>query len=140
LRRFFALIRRVAAGPACFKEGKNVKREIKEVELENLNGGAALELFADEWRRVMENIIDPNTRPDAVREITLRIKVKPDKTRRAASTEISIGSKLQRVKPHESFIYFETREGKIKAYPDDPNQGTLDLDGDANIIPMPQAK
>jgi hypothetical protein len=47
------------------------------VSLQNLGGGAAIELFDLELQKVLENISDENTRPAVVREITLKVKIKP---------------------------------------------------------------
>ena len=40
--------------------------------LSNLGNGAAVELFGIELRRVLKDVMDPNTDPKAVREITLK--------------------------------------------------------------------
>ena len=46
---------------------------IREVDLENLNGGAIQELFDVEWKKIVDNIADLNTKPDAAREITIKV-------------------------------------------------------------------
>lgn len=38
----------------------------------------------------MENILDPNTNPTAAREITLKLKIKPDEDRSVSDVEISV--------------------------------------------------
>ena len=42
----------------------------KQVTLENLGHGAAMEMFQAELRNVVANIVDPNTRAEAVRSMT----------------------------------------------------------------------
>ncbi|MBE7411380.1 MAG: hypothetical protein HS129_04830 [Leptospiraceae bacterium] len=49
----------------------------KEVNLADLHNGAAIELFALEWDRVMDNILDENVSRDSVRELHLKVKLKP---------------------------------------------------------------
>jgi hypothetical protein len=94
---------------------------VKEVSLESLNQGAIQELFELEWRKVVENVADPNTKPTESREITIKVKVKPDKARRTAISTVQVTSKLPGAQPHESFIFFERGEaGTLKAFPDDP--------------------
>lgn len=95
--------------------------------LENLNGGAAIELFELEFQRALDNIVDINTSPDAVRKVVIEVKIKPDKSRRTATSEVKVYSKLPTVKPHESFLFFERQGGEVVAYPDDPAQGSLGL-------------
>lgn len=112
----------------------------KLVDLESLNGGAVSELFSEEWQRLMANIADVNTKPDMAREITIRVKVKPDKSRLAAETEVRVTSKLAGLKPHEGAVFFERKDGSIVAYPYDPGQGDLGLEEQpkaaGNVVPI----
>lgn len=43
------------------------------ISLATLNKGAAIELFEQELKRVIENIADPNVEPTAKRKITLTV-------------------------------------------------------------------
>lgn len=95
------------------------------VDIGTINDGAIVDLFEEEWKKVMDNIQDINTKPDAIREIVIKIRVKPDKLRRTATSMIHVEAKLPTVQDHESFIFFENKEGKMIAYPDDPHQGVL---------------
>lgn len=47
-----------------------------EITLMTLGGGVAQELFAREMAKVLASIADPNTEPDAPREITLKVRFK----------------------------------------------------------------
>ena len=67
---------------------------MQDVTLNTLCGGAAQELFAMEQQRVAENIMDPNTDPEAPREITLKIKFKPSPSRDYADVSLTVASKL----------------------------------------------
>lgn len=100
--------------------------KVDSISIENINDGAVTELFEEEWLKVIRNIADLNTKPDAIREITIKVKIKPDKTRRTAVSTIMVESKLPPLKPHESFVFFEKTQDGLTAYPDDPRQPTLD--------------
>ena len=65
-----------------------------DVDVNTLAGGALLERLNIELQRMAENIADPNTKADAVRSVTIEIKVKPDETRSIAVSEINVKSKL----------------------------------------------
>lgn len=54
--------------------------EVK-LNLDTLQGGAARELFEIELQKVLRNIADPNTKPDAVRKLTLEVTIKPNEKR-----------------------------------------------------------
>ena len=64
------------------------------ITLTTLGGGAAVEKFDDAFQRVLDNIVDPNTKPDAVREIILKVKIKPDENRNVGHVIISCDPKL----------------------------------------------
>lgn len=64
------------------------------VTLETLARGAVIERFTDELVAVADNILDPNTDAEAVREITVKVKFKPDKHRKMAAATIHVDSKL----------------------------------------------
>lgn len=65
-----------------------------DIDINALAGGALLERLNIELQRLAENISDPNTKPDAIRSVTIEIKVKPDETRSIAVSEIHVKSKL----------------------------------------------
>jgi hypothetical protein len=54
--------------------------DYQQVTLETLNSGAVIDLFEAEWRKLLNNIQDPNTKPDAVRKVKIEIAVKPAKS------------------------------------------------------------
>lgn len=67
--------------------------EQEDVSLSNLLGGAVVERFDDEMKAVLKNILDPNTTLSA-REITLKVKIKPDQDRDLGKIDIEVKSKL----------------------------------------------
>lgn len=64
------------------------------VDLNKLAGGALLERIDIELQRMAENIADPNTKATAVRELTVKIALKPDEGREVAISELTVKSKL----------------------------------------------
>lgn len=93
------------------------------VTLENLGHGAAVERFSDVLSRVLENIVDPNTSPTAVREVTMKVRIKPDKERTTAAVTYQVVGKLAPIQPEETtFFLGRTREGEVAALEHNPKQ------------------
>ena len=67
---------------------------LQDVTLVNIAQGAAQHLWDREKKRVLENIADPYAAADAVREINLKVKIKPNKERDFATVEVLVSSKL----------------------------------------------
>lgn len=101
-----------------------------QVKLENLGHGAAAEMFGVELARVIANIADPNTKPDAVRGVTLKLKIKPNKDRNFCAVEIHCDSKVAPSQPFESQMYVGMDKGKGVATEYNPNQGGLTVTND----------
>ena len=96
------------------------------VTLENIGGGAASEMFQGCLEKIIENIINPNTKPDAVRSITLKMKVKPGKKDRSLCTvELTCDEKLAPVMPFETAIFVGMEHGVVAATEYAPQQQTL---------------
>ena len=94
---------------------------MNKIELQTFHGGALVELFGEQMRKVLENIEDENTAPNSERSVTLRITIRPDKLRRAGEVKIHADCKLAKVKPAETFVFFDRDdEGAFSAYEDDP--------------------
>ena len=72
--------------------------------LDSLMGGLAVEKFNLELMRVVENCLDLNT-GDGDREVTLKVKVKPNKERTCLSTKVSCTSRLQGDVAAETQLY-----------------------------------
>lgn len=92
------------------------------VSLENLGSGAAVELFNLELQRVLDNIIDENTKCGVVREVTLKVRIKPDEDREWGTVEIAASSKLAPVHPYPTQIIIGKERGKGVATEHDPKQ------------------
>jgi hypothetical protein len=103
-------------------------KDYQYVNLETLNSGAVMELFDDAWQKLINNIQDVNTKPDAVRKVKIEIAVKPAKDRRNAATSVSVIPTLAAVVPHEASIVIGVEGGKVQAFTFDPNQQGLDFE------------
>lgn len=71
---------------------------MKNVDLVTMQRGVVIDMFNEEFEKVFNNIADDNVKPDAVREITIKLQIKPDKTRKTAATKVDVNSKLAPVK------------------------------------------
>lgn len=111
---------------------------MKEVTLDSIQNGAVIDMFDEEFKKVLDNIADENTKPDAVRTITITVKVKPDKTRRSAATEIDCKSRLCPVKPSDGFIFLNEGKGGLEAFEDDYRQQELTDETGTTIYEMPK--
>ena len=69
------------------------------VSLDNICEGAAIERFNFAMQAIVENVLDPNTVATAPRELTLKLKIKPDKDRSFANVEMSVTNKLAPIAP-----------------------------------------
>ena len=98
----------------------------KFVSLETLGSGAAVELFADEMTKVLENILDPNTKATTTRSVTLKLIIKPDEDRQFANTALEASSKLAPARPVGVPIYIGKHAGQAVATERDNKQLRFD--------------
>ncbi|GIO33099.1 hypothetical protein J2TS6_42400 [Paenibacillus albilobatus] len=83
------------------------------VDISKLAGGAMQERINRELKKVAENILDPNTKADAVRTVTISIKIKPNEARQMASSDIEVKSSLAPAKGvPTAFVFDYDRDGK----------------------------
>lgn len=72
-----------------------MKRTVQNfINLEAMAGGALAEKINQALEDVARNIQDPNTNPTAKREITVKLKFAPNKSRNISNTSISVSTKL----------------------------------------------
>lgn len=90
--------------------------EYQKVSLTTLNNGAAVELFQEEFEKVMRNINDVSVESDSVREIVLKVKIKPSKDRSSAATLIQASSKLVSTAEHKSAIMISPTSAYVTNY------------------------
>ena len=87
----------------------------------NICGGAVPEQFEHEMRRILANIADPNTDPEAKRSLTLEFKFTPSPDRKAAVVSFMCKSKVAGVQGVAGSIFMS----KGLAYTEDPRQTAL---------------
>jgi hypothetical protein len=107
--------------------------DYKLAQLENINSGVANELFQAELEKVLENIADPNTPPEAKRKITIDFEITPNEQRSNAEMVVTSSSKLAKYKPSKSFVQLSYDGSTVSAYVTDPKQGEL---MEENIVSM----
>lgn len=97
-----------------------------QITLANIGGGAAVEKFSDELRKVVANIMDPNTPASAKREITIKVSIKPSVDRAFGPVTVSATSKLAPVRGYSTVAHFGMDGDDPVAYEDNPSQLTVD--------------
>lgn len=108
---------------------------LREVTLETVGGGAALELFERELRDVLKNIQDPNTDAEATRSIALTVSFSPHEDRESAGIAVAAKTKLAPARPHVSHVYIGQKDGRLLAVEHDPRQSDLFRD-DGSVRPI----
>ena len=112
---------------------------MKPINLSSLQNGVVLDMFNEEFGKVMRNIADNNVKADATREITIKVSIKPDKTRQTAATKVDVSSKLAPVKSSDGMMFISLDENnEPTAYEDNFNQPELDADNAPSIYKMPK--
>lgn len=112
-----------------------------ELTLESVAGGAAVELFDREFRKVLDNILDPNTDPTAARSVKIEIKIKPTEDRESGTVSVVVGSKLATAKPVAAQIFMGMHNGKPTAVMYDPRQpGLFDEGQEPSVLPLPRER
>lgn len=83
------------------------------ININNLAGGAMAERINRELLKVAENVMDPNTKAEAVRTVTISIKIKPNEARQIGITDIDVKSSLAPAKGvPTSFVFDYDKDGK----------------------------
>ncbi|XPV77961.1 MAG: hypothetical protein ACNI27_08580 [Desulfovibrio sp.] len=99
--------------------------EREPLSLENLYGGAAIEAFDHELKAVLENIADINTQPDALRKITLEVKIKPTKERNLGRLTFQVKSAQAPAQALETDIIIDNGKAAEMFKGQNPEQHTL---------------
>ena len=96
------------------------------VTLETLGLGASIEKFEDAFKKVLENILDPNTHATVAREVVLRVKIKPSEERTDATVLIDCQAKLASLKAFPTRIFIgKSLNGQPEAHEVNANQYVL---------------
>lgn len=115
---------------------ENEKEEYSRVTLDTVADGALPELFERELDQVLENIADPNTPAEAIREITIKIKIRPDANRAGADYLVETSNKLAKVVGVKNRIYLgpSKRTNRVTAYVTNMKQANLFADKNTPVI------
>jgi hypothetical protein len=98
----------------------------EKVTLENLGAGAAKQLFEVELQRALDDILDPNTDPKAVRKVQLTLAMKPGSDRSVSKVGIQATSTMGKPLPFMTeFFLGKGVNGKAVAYENNPRQMKL---------------
>jgi hypothetical protein len=100
-------------------------KEEEMVSLANLGRGAAIEQFDEEFMRVIENILDPNTAAVAEREITVKVKLKPNEKRDFCTVGVSCTSKTQPAKAFATQLFIGRTARGVMATEYNPQQPSM---------------
>lgn len=108
--------------------GKNIN-----LNLSNLADGAVQEKMDHELKRVLQNILDPNTDFDKARTVTVTISMKSNEQRNSLTTDVSVKSKLAPQKSVSTTVLVgrDDNTGQIKAaelLSNAPGQTFIDMD------------
>lgn len=101
--------------------------EIKKADLQTINNGAAAELFAEEFDKVLRNINDISVDAEGTRKIVLEFRFNPTKDRSSVATIIQASSRLVSTQAHGGSMFLSNKGNKLEAYLTNPNQMNLDF-------------
>lgn len=108
---------------------------------ENLGCGAAEEKFEEALKKVLANILDPNTRAHTAREVILRVKIKPSEERTDADVIIDCQTKLASDKAFPTKIFIgRDVNGIPEAHEVNANQYNLFPKTKGNVTAMAAGK
>lgn len=110
------------------------------VTLASIGNGALLELFDLELKRVIENIADHNTAAKMERQISIKVRIKPDDDRSIGFAVVEVSSKLAGVKPVSSTLYFGKKDGEYVAVQNNFSQPGIFDETRLNIVPIRSAE
>ncbi len=99
----------------------------EQITLANICHGAAAEVFERELARVLENIADPNTEPEAKRGITVQFQFLPNGKRSTVVIAYVVKSALAVIKTESSSAFIAMEKGELGLYSMNVDQGILPL-------------
>jgi len=111
--------------------------KLSEVTLTTLAGGGAVELFEHEFKKVLANILDPNTDAESKRSVTLEVVIEPHESRESGAIVVKVKSKLAFPRPLGSLVHFGEHQGRPVAVGFDPRQhDAFHNEADASVRPI----
>lgn len=103
--------------------------------LDELMDGGVRERFNDTLARIWDNVFDPNTDPNVMREITMKIKIKPSERRDAAAFRVDVIPKFAPPLSLSQTVMLSQRDNGSIIATEITNQipGQLDVEGRETI-------
>ena len=110
-------------------------RQIKQ--LDELMDGALTERFNMEMERVLENVFDPNTDPEAKRQIQIIIEITPNETRNVANFKVDLKTKIAPPVPMTQMCFLHQNDAGDVTATEITREvpGQLDMDGGEQPLP-----
>lgn len=109
------------------------------VAIETIDGGAVIEQVNHVLGKVWENVLDPNTDPEAKRTITLTVVVEPNDTRENASFEYTVSMKVPGPKSRSTAVFMGEKDGQAIAVTRDLRQvDAFEPELPAGVTPLPR--
>jgi hypothetical protein len=84
--------------------------------VESMLGEDGLEAVNYALQKAWDNCMDPNTKADAIRSVTIDIKLKPTQDRSEVATTIELKSKLQGDRPISGRVYLSKNQAGVNAW------------------------
>lgn len=110
--------------------------ELERVNILGVAKGAISERLDYELGKVVANIKDMTTKPDAVRKISITVSLKPDSERQGIKMSTQVKSTLVPTNNIESALYLTEDDGKsalVEMMPQIPGQ--VNIDGEVEASP-----
>jgi hypothetical protein len=114
-------------------------KDLQKVTLSTLNGGLLEEMFQEAREKVVDSFNDDNYKPDAVREIAIRIIFKPTISNKGVRYDCGIlaEAKLPKRLGHAQRVY---PQGLELFQGEDPEEKQIELDHSTGVHKLPTAK
>ena len=104
--------------------------------LATLKGGAAIEQFDEALQRVLENVVDPNTKATAKRIVTLKLTVVPDEERELLGLTVSVKESMAPAVDLSSRAWIAHTRNGVVGVEHDPRQPGLFEEEEADVRPL----
>ena len=102
-------------------------RKKQQITLSGLSGGILEEKFRTAMKEVAINIADPNTEAKSVREINIKIKIKPNENREVAIYDASCTTKLTPNKSYQNVLFIGTENDNVGLFESDSKQEEIEF-------------
>lgn len=96
------------------------------ISVADIADGSLIYKANDALGEVVRNILDPNTPAETTREITIKLKLKPNDRRDLSSVSIGVSTKLAATKPQKTELFLSQKsDGSVVVSERDTRQDEL---------------